>query len=113
VHGHDVPALTSARISTSSTSPRNVGRLTVANTAGTIVGSIVTGYFVLPVLLGSERSLVAVAIAVRAARRVQRAPVRQRLRRSALAMTALLPAIAARGVASRSCSCRGGTSWRA
>lgn len=38
-----------------------VGRLTVANTIGTIVGSIFTGYFVLPAL-GSERSLVAIAI---------------------------------------------------
>lgn len=39
-----------------------VGRLTVANTTGTIFGSILTGYFILPAL-GSERSLVAVAIA--------------------------------------------------
>ena len=38
-----------------------VGRLTVANTVGTIVGSIATGYFVLPAL-GSERSLVAIAV---------------------------------------------------
>ena len=38
-----------------------VGRLTVANTIGTIVGSITTGYFILPAL-GSERSIVAVAI---------------------------------------------------
>lgn len=38
-----------------------VGRLTVANTLGTIVGSITTGYFILPAL-GSERSLVAVAV---------------------------------------------------
>ncbi|MBK8939283.1 MAG: fused MFS/spermidine synthase [Polyangiaceae bacterium] len=50
-----------ARISTSSDVARNVGRLTVANTAGTIVGSIVTGYFVLP-LLGSQRTLVGVAL---------------------------------------------------
>lgn len=39
-----------------------VGRLTVANTIGTIFGSILTGYVVLPAL-GSERSLVAVSIA--------------------------------------------------
>jgi spermidine synthase len=39
-----------------------VGRLTVANTIGTIVGSIETGYFVLP-LLGSEKSLIAIAVA--------------------------------------------------
>lgn len=38
-----------------------VGRLTVANTVGTIVGSILTGYVVLP-WLGSQRSLIAVAI---------------------------------------------------
>ncbi|MEZ4310937.1 MAG: fused MFS/spermidine synthase [Polyangiaceae bacterium] len=38
-----------------------VGRLTVANTIGTIVGSILTGYLVLPAL-GSERSLIAVAV---------------------------------------------------
>ncbi|MBK8255503.1 MAG: fused MFS/spermidine synthase [Polyangiaceae bacterium] len=38
-----------------------VGRLTVANTLGTIVGSIATGYFILPAL-GSEKSLVLVAI---------------------------------------------------
>ena len=39
-----------------------VGRLTVANTIGTIVGSIATGYFILPAL-GSERSLIGVSIA--------------------------------------------------
>ena len=38
-----------------------VGRLTVANTIGTIFGSILTGYVVLP-LVGSQRSLVAVTI---------------------------------------------------
>ncbi|MBK9264919.1 MAG: fused MFS/spermidine synthase [Polyangiaceae bacterium] len=50
-----------------------VGRLTVANTIGTIFGSILTGYFVLP-LLGSQGTLVAVtallAIAAVAAYRV-------------------------------------------
>jgi spermidine synthase len=39
-----------------------VGRLTVANTLGTIAGSLATGYLVLP-LLGSQRSLAAVAAA--------------------------------------------------
>lgn len=39
----------------------HVGRLTVANTVGTIAGSIITGYFVLP-WLGSERALDAVAL---------------------------------------------------
>jgi spermidine synthase len=38
-----------------------VGRLTVANTVGTIFGSILTGYFVLP-WLGSQGSLTAVTI---------------------------------------------------
>jgi len=40
-----------------------VGRLTVVNTIGTIFGSIITGYFILPTL-GSQRSLVAIAIAL-------------------------------------------------
>lgn len=40
---------------------RNVGRLTVANTIGTILGSIVTGYLLLP-SLGSEGTLIAVAL---------------------------------------------------
>ncbi|WP_437323851.1 fused MFS/spermidine synthase [Sorangium sp. So ce381] len=39
-----------------------VGRLTSANTLGTIAGSIVTGYFILPAL-GSERALLAIALA--------------------------------------------------
>ena len=39
-----------------------VGRLTVANTVGTIAGSIVTGYLVLPAL-GSQGSLRAIAVA--------------------------------------------------
>ncbi len=43
-----------------------VGRLTVANTLGTIVGSIVTGYAILPTL-GSQRALGAVAAAFGAA----------------------------------------------
>lgn len=49
------------RVARRVTVSRDVGRLTVANTLGTIVGSIVTGYLVLP-LLGSQRTLVAVAI---------------------------------------------------
>ncbi len=44
----------------------HVGRLTVANTVGTIAGSIITGYFVLP-WLGSERALDAVALCFAAA----------------------------------------------
>ncbi|WP_104987629.1 fused MFS/spermidine synthase [Sorangium cellulosum] len=39
-----------------------VGRLTAANTLGTIAGSVVTGYLILPAL-GSERALVAIALA--------------------------------------------------
>jgi spermidine synthase len=39
-----------------------VGRLTVANTLGTIAGSILTGYALLPAL-GSQRALAAVAVA--------------------------------------------------
>lgn len=50
-----------ARISKTADVARNVGRLTVANTAGTIAGSIITGYVVLPAL-GSQRSMIAVAI---------------------------------------------------
>jgi len=51
----------------------DVGRLTVANTLGSIAGSIVAGFFVLP-RLGSQRSLVAIgvvylAVAAFAARR--------------------------------------------
>jgi spermidine synthase len=45
---------------------REVGKLTVANTVGTITGSIVTGYAILP-LLGSQRALSSVAIAFAAA----------------------------------------------
>lgn len=43
-----------------------VGRLTVANTVGTILGSIATGYAILP-WLGSQRALGAVAVAFGAA----------------------------------------------
>ena len=39
----------------------DVARLTIANTAGTILGSIITGYVILP-LLGSQRSLQLTAI---------------------------------------------------
>ncbi|WP_437808216.1 fused MFS/spermidine synthase [Sorangium sp. So ce1078] len=39
-----------------------VGRLTSANTLGTIAGSIATGYLILPAL-GSERALLAIALA--------------------------------------------------
>lgn len=50
-----------ARIAARSSVARDTARLTIANTIGTIFGSIVTGYGVLP-LLGSQRTLVAVAI---------------------------------------------------
>ncbi|WP_437574372.1 fused MFS/spermidine synthase [Sorangium sp. So ce887] len=39
-----------------------VGKLTSANTLGTIAGSIITGYLILPAL-GSERALLAIALA--------------------------------------------------
>ena len=49
------------RIANRASVARDVGKLAVANTAGTILGSILTGYVVLP-WLGSQRTLVAVAI---------------------------------------------------
>jgi spermidine synthase len=55
-----------ARIADTGDVAARVGRLTVANTVGTIVGSITTGYFLLPAL-GSERGLVFVAAAFAAA----------------------------------------------
>jgi spermidine synthase len=51
-----------ARIGRRPAVAREVGRLTAVNTTGTIAGSIVTGYFVLPAL-GSQHALVAVACA--------------------------------------------------
>lgn len=76
-----------------------VGRLTVANTLGTIVGSIATGYLVLPAL-GSQRALGAVAaafaLAAVAAARVRGAPERETRRALgygavAVALAFLLP----------------------
>jgi spermidine synthase len=49
------------RVATRRDVAARVGRLTVANTIGTIFGSILTGYFVLP-LLGSQGSLIAVTM---------------------------------------------------
>ncbi len=49
------------RIAQRATVAKDVAKLTIANTTGTILGSVITGYLVLP-LLGSQRSLVAVAI---------------------------------------------------
>ncbi len=51
-----------AKVAERRTVSRDVGALTVANTLGTIVGSIATGYFILP-MLGSQRTLVAVSVA--------------------------------------------------
>lgn len=59
--GTTFPLLLS-RVAASADVAARVGRLTVSNTLGTIVGSIGTGYFVLP-LLGSQRALSAVAAA--------------------------------------------------
>ncbi|NUO52475.1 MAG: fused MFS/spermidine synthase [Polyangiaceae bacterium] len=49
------------RIASRPTVARDTARLTVANTVGTIFGSVTTGYFVLP-RLGSQNSLVAVSV---------------------------------------------------
>jgi spermidine synthase len=55
-----------------------VGRLTVANTVGTIAGSILTGYLILP-LLGSQGALRAVAVAFAlAALAAARGPARRK-----------------------------------
>ena len=51
-----------AKISHRVTVAKDVGTLTVANTIGTIIGSIATGYLILPAL-GSERTLSCVAAA--------------------------------------------------
>ncbi|HTJ80217.1 MAG TPA: fused MFS/spermidine synthase [Polyangiaceae bacterium] len=48
------------RVASRASVARDVARLTVANTAGTIVGSVATGYFILPAL-GSQWTFVAVA----------------------------------------------------
>lgn len=51
-----------ARIARGRRVARAVGTLTAVNTAGTIAGSVLTGYVILPAL-GSQRSLIAVAAA--------------------------------------------------
>jgi spermidine synthase len=58
--GTSFPVLLSA-VARRRTVARDVAKLTIANTSGTILGSIVTGYVVLP-LLGSQRSLQAIAL---------------------------------------------------
>jgi spermidine synthase len=58
--GTSFPLLLSA-VARRRTVARDVAKLTIANTSGTILGSIVTGYVVLP-LLGSQRSLQAIAL---------------------------------------------------
>ncbi len=75
-----------------------VGRLTAANTLGTIAGSIATGYLVLPAL-GSQRALGAVAAAfalasVLAARASGRADAPDRARAVAVAAAAAVLAFA-------------------
>ncbi len=50
-----------ARVAARQSVARDTARLTIANTVGTIFGSIVTGYGLLP-LLGSQRTLVAIAV---------------------------------------------------
>lgn len=51
-----------AKIAHRTTVAKDVGTLTVANTIGTIIGSIATGYLILPAL-GSERTLACVGAA--------------------------------------------------
>jgi spermidine synthase len=58
--GTSFPLLLSA-VARRRTVARDVAKLTIANTSGTILGSIVTGYVVLP-LLGSQRSLQVIAL---------------------------------------------------
>ena len=78
--GTTFPLLLAARRRARPTSRASVGRLTVANTIGTIAGSIVTGYVVLPAL-GSQGSLRAVAVAF--ARAAYRSPRRASIGRAA------------------------------
>ncbi|WP_437285240.1 fused MFS/spermidine synthase [Sorangium sp. So ce406] len=70
-----------------------VGRLTSANTLGTIAGSIVTGYLLLPAL-GSERALLAIALAFALTAVLAAARARAELPR-ALAVAAAAAALAA------------------
>lgn len=72
-----------------------VGRLTVLNTSGTIAGSVITGYLVLP-WLGSQATLmcVAAAFAVAAALCARAADVRPGARRFALGAGAVAVALA-------------------
>jgi spermidine synthase len=66
-----------------------VGRLTVANTLGTIAGSVITGYFLLP-WLGSQPALIAIAVAfaLAAVAASRMAGVERREQRRALAIGA-------------------------
>ncbi|WP_437314163.1 fused MFS/spermidine synthase [Sorangium sp. So ce385] len=70
-----------------------VGRLTSANTLGTIAGSIITGYLILPAL-GSERALFAIALAFALTAVLAAARARAELPR-ALAAAAAAAALAA------------------
>ncbi|WP_437827592.1 fused MFS/spermidine synthase [Sorangium sp. So ce1153] len=70
-----------------------VGRLTSANTLGTIAGSIVTGYLILPAL-GSERALLAIALAFALTAVLAATRARAELPR-ALALAAAAAALAA------------------
>ncbi|AUX24756.1 spermidine synthase [Sorangium cellulosum] len=74
-----------------------VGRLTAANTLGTIAGSIITGYLLLPAL-GSERALVAIALAfaLLAVLAAARAGVEPRRALALAAAAAVLAALAPR-----------------
>ncbi|XXX73610.1 fused MFS/spermidine synthase [Sorangium sp. So ce134] len=70
-----------------------VGRLTSANTLGTIAGSIITGYLLLPAL-GSERALLAIALAFAVTAVLAASRARAELPR-ALAVAAAAAALAA------------------
>ncbi|MEB2313706.1 MAG: fused MFS/spermidine synthase [Sorangiineae bacterium] len=72
-----------------------VGRLTAVNTIGAVMGSLLTGYLILP-LLGSQRSLILVALAFAAAALPSLRGLSARARRAAqvLAGLAALTALA-------------------
>ncbi|WP_437619360.1 fused MFS/spermidine synthase [Sorangium sp. So ce1151] len=70
-----------------------VGKLTSANTLGTIAGSIITGYLILPAL-GSERALLAIALAFALTAVLAATRARAELPR-ALALAAAAAALAA------------------
>ena len=73
---------------------RWVGRLTAVNTLGAVLGALLTGYVVLP-WLGSQRTLLAIALCFALAALLERRAA-ARARRAASALAALRAAAAAR-----------------